>query len=492
MRSRPKMLRTDSRARTRPCRLALVLPLLAVLLVLPRSIYAQKSALQQRVAAAEAMGARTGIAVCDGEGRVLYRHRAGEAFAPASNMKLLTACGLLQGLGADFVFRTRCSVENGVLVLDASGDPNWLHQADAAVGGASVESEVFAKLASALRVRGIYSVRGISLRPGSFVGPTRPADWPADQFYAYYAAPTGPFLLNEGVFWLALQPGDGPQARVELLSPRCDMPLTGSVRVVGTKKGATYGAIDKGDSVRVRGKIYRKSPRVRIRTSMSDPTVWFERALRAALRTADVRIEAAAEPRNVKNVYVHETPLLPAIRRILEDSSNVAAEQCVRVLGATVRNDGSLVGGMQELEAQIAKLCGKVPEPCVLRDASGLSRTNRLTPGLLTVAMIQNKRSAGGGGDRAAALLDRLPVAGRTGTLRRRFGNSDLVGRVRAKTGWIRGASSLSGVVERRDGTRRWFSILMSYGQKPSIRNKDLKILQEQMVAAIDAMESAQ
>jgi len=57
---------------------------------------------------------------------------------------------------------------------------------------------------------------------------------------------------------------------------------------------------------------------------------------------------------------------------------------------------------------------------------------------------------------------------------------------VRAKTGWIRGASSLSGLVEREDGTRRWFSILMSYDQKQDGLNKDLKQLQEQIVQAID------
>ena len=82
------------------------------------------------------------------------------------------------------------------------------------------------------------------------------------------------------------------------------------------------------------------------------------------------------------------------------------------------------------------------------------------------------------------ALRDALPVAGRTGTLRSRFRGTDLVDRVRAKTGWIRGASSLSGVVTCADGERRWFSILMNYDRSRGGLNKDLKKLQEQIVAA--------
>jgi D-alanyl-D-alanine carboxypeptidase/D-alanyl-D-alanine-endopeptidase (penicillin-binding protein 4) len=85
-------------------------------------------------------------------------------------------------------------------------------------------------------------------------------------------------------------------------------------------------------------------------------------------------------------------------------------------------------------------------------------------------------------------LRDALPVAGRTGTLEDRFLGTDLVGRVHAKTGWIRGASALSGLVERRDGSVRWFSILMNYDPKKDGFNKELKELQEKIVAAIDKL----
>ena len=128
---------------------------------------------------------------------------------------------------------------------------------------------------------------------------------------------------------------------------------------------------------------------------------------------------------------------------------------------------------------------GQVPDAAVFADGSGLSKQNRLTPGLLVVAMVQASRGKAGPVLRAC-----LPVAGQSGTLTDRFVGTDLVGRVRAKTGWIRGASALSGLVEGKDGRVRWFSILMNYDPKVDGLNKDLKQLQEQIVRAIDTLDA--
>jgi D-alanyl-D-alanine carboxypeptidase/D-alanyl-D-alanine-endopeptidase (penicillin-binding protein 4) len=154
------------------------------------------------------------------------------------------------------------------------------------------------------------------------------------------------------------------------------------------------------------------------------------------------------------------------------------------VLGARTRRDGSLLGGNAALRDRLADLVGRVPEGVVIADGSGLSKENRITPGLLVVAMFQLQRKG-----LWSQLQACLPVAGRTGTLRKRFVGSDLVDKVRAKTGWIRGASSLSGMVELPDGELRWFSILMNYDRGRNGLNKELKQIQEDIVAAVAAMQ---
>ena len=446
---------------------------LAIAACLATSAAGQRGAIARAVQDAEARGVRTGVAVCDDDGEVLYRHRAAEAFTPASNMKLLTAAALLQGLGPDFKFETAFRVSAGELVVEAGGDPNWIR------GEADDPDKVFAQLVAALGARGVRSLRGIRLDPGFFTGPDRPSTWPQDQLYTYYCAPTGAFVLEQGTFVMRISRSGGRAAAARLLAPATGYDIRGTISEVTSRKGATYGAIDASGAVRVRGKFYRKSPAVEIRTAVNDPARWYEDALRHALRAGGVRVAAGAGAYEKGVVYRHRSALAPALRRILEDSSNFDAEQCLRVLGAETLEDGSLQGARAALRAQVVALLGQEPKGLQIADGSGLSRENRVTPGLLVVAMYELERRGLGG-----AFSDALPVAGRTGTLRKRFVGSDLVDRVRAKTGWIRGASSLSGVVTTADGARRWFSILMNYDRTRGGLNKDLKRLQEQIVAA--------
>ena len=436
--------------------------------------------LERTIQAAEALKARTDVAVADADGRVLFRHRAEEAFAPASNMKVLTAAAVLQGLGANHQFTTPFTLRAGRLVVAASGDPNWI------TGSAHAPEAVFAEVAASLQRLGVVAVRGIDLEAGRFLGPARPATWPQDQLQTRYCAPTGPFVLDQGTFAVAITAGRAGQAVVAIAGPRVATAVRGAIDVVETAKNAVYGAQDLGDAVSVRGRFYRKSPPVTIHTAVADPTSWYEAALRHALSSAGIRVDPNAAVTAADGpVLEYRSDLPAALLRMLEDSSNFDAEQCLRVLGQQRAGDGSLAGGLAVLQRQLVELVGELPAGVVLLDGSGLSKGNRLTPALLVTVLQASQRQGGG-----KVLLDALPVSGRTGTLDDRFLGTDLVGRVHAKTGWIRGASALSGCVVRRDGKVRWFSILMNYDAKQKVTNKDLKKLQETMVAALERLEA--
>lgn len=430
------------------------------------------------VAASERAGARTGVAVTDMRGRMLYRHRATEAFAPASNQKILTALAILDVLGSDFEFETRFELRDGVLVVEASGDPNWY------TGGEYDPAQAFDRVAAALRQAGVRAVRGVRLEAGPFQGPLRPPDWPANQLHLDYCAPTSPFLLDAGMYRVRVAGSGGGAPIVSVIAPAVDVDLRSELSAASGKQGPVYGAVDRGDSVIVRGRHGALRTPFEFAAVMEDPARWYERLLRWRLQAGGVAITETAMPGDDRQVLTVRTPLRPALARVLEDSSNVDAEQCVRVLGARLRGDGSLAGGVAALQARIEEKLGAWPKGAVLSDGSGLTAANRLTPGLLVAMMLTH-----GAGARDGMFRECLPVAGQTGTLSDRFVDSPLRGRVYAKTGWIRGASALSGLVEDEAGNVRYFSILMNYDPARGGFNKECKDLQERMVEAIAALE---
>lgn len=436
------------------------------------------------VAAAERAGARTGVAVVDRYGKLLYRHRETEAFAPASNLKIVTALAFLDALGSDFEFETQFWLRDGVLVVHASGDPNWR------TGSAHDPAAAFDQVAAALRGAGVRAVRDVRLDPGVFAGSAgveiaRPAQWPADQLHLEYCAPTSAFLLDAGMYGVRVQQAGGAVPAVAVFRPAFPMPAQHDLKACTGKQRPVYGAMDHGDYVKVHGRYGSLREPFEFAAVMQDPARWYEGLLRWRLQAGGIAVVGTAEVGADRLVANIRTPVLPALQRVLEDSSNVDAEQFVRVLGAQLRRDGSLAGGLAALRARLEKRLGGWPKDAVLCDGSGLSAGNRLTPGLIVAALLTF-----GAGATDNPFRDCLPVAGRTGTLEDRFVRSPLQGRVRAKTGWIRGASSLSGVLEDEGGNVRYFSILMNYDPARGGFNRECKELQERIVAAIAAMES--
>ena len=90
-----------------------------------------------------------------------------------------------------------------------------------------------------------------------------------------------------------------------------------------------------------------------------------------------------------------------------------------------------------------------------LRDGSGLSRLNRVTPEATTRLLARMSRAPS-----AALFRASLPVAGRDGTLERRLRRSHAAGRVAAKTGSFTHVSALSGYALTADGEPLAFSVI--------------------------------
>lgn len=93
-----------------------------------------------------------------------------------------------------------------------------------------------------------------------------------------------------------------------------------------------------------------------------------------------------------------------------------------------------------------------LPDGATVADGSGLSDAARLTCRAVTALLAA----------RSSDLFPRLPVAARDGTLVRRFVDSSVAGRLRAKTGTLAGVEALAGYAENTGGATLAFSFIIN------------------------------
>ncbi len=439
----------------------------AIMLVGSGHAQAGRSSLRALVAEAEKQGVRVGVVVRD-DGRSLFDYQAEQFFIPASNQKILTSAAAVLGLGDDYRFRTSFTVTDGVLVVKAGGDPNWV------TGTKMAPDLLLAKLASELKSRGCEALRGVRLDLGSFSGASRPQGWPQDQLDRTYCPPTGGLVLDRGCFQIELSAGRGSEAGLRVLAPLAGYPVKG--RITMSSRSSAHWIRLQGGAVRVSGRLNQKmKPQVLQATVHDAPSEVFEQVLRMVFAREGVGFAATAPARTLEPLVI-QASIGSALERILRDSSNFDAEQLLRVLGANTQGDGSFEGGIKALEVQLHRLVGPLPDGFVAVDGSGLSRGSRVSPALLARTLERALDGSFG-----AMFLAALPRAGKDGTLRRRFLKAPVASRVRAKSGWIRGVSALSGVID----ADRVFSILMNYDPDKQGLNARLKLIQERMVTAM-------
>lgn len=130
------------------------------------------------------------------------------------------------------------------------------------------------------------------------------------------------------------------------------------------------------------------------------------------------------------------------------------------------------LGGPGQVQSALASL-GIDPLSYRQIDGSGLSRYNAAQPSTF-VTVLKAMWSAPGGD----VFYRSLPVAGQSGTLKRRFRGTPLQGQVRAKTGTLRGVRALSGYLSHTDYGPVAFSIIVNQPGQSG----------EQMLRAIDSV----
>lgn len=150
---------------------------------------------------------------------------------------------------------------------------------------------------------------------------------------------------------------------------------------------------------------------------------------------------------------IDSPPILELVGQMLRESDNGTAELLLKEVGHRVAGNGSTEAGAMVAEATLADL--RLPMAGIdVVDGSGLDRGNRLTCDLLHDLLVQ--LDAGG------EVEGGLAVAGVTGTLARRFLDSPVSGRLRAKTGSLNNVASLAGYADTRNEGELTFALVLN------------------------------
>jgi D-alanyl-D-alanine carboxypeptidase/D-alanyl-D-alanine-endopeptidase (penicillin-binding protein 4) len=161
--------------------------------------------------------------------------------------------------------------------------------------------------------------------------------------------------------------------------------------------------------------------------------------------------EGVAPPGAQVVAAVESPPLTEIVGQMLRESDNTTAELLVKELGRQAGLGGSTEAGLGVVRQAMAD-AGLPADHVTMTDGSGLDVGNRLTCHLLAALLDrEGPASATGQG---------LAIGAQTGTLARRFLGAPAAGRVRAKSGSIRGVSALAGFVEAERGDVLTFALV--------------------------------
>jgi len=425
-----------------------------------------------RIISSSGGGAHVAVHVRDLEDGVTVFDRGGDHLLnPASNQKLLTALAALELLGADYRFETRVARLDDTLYLIGEGDP-------------SLQIDDLYNLAAELHGRmDVSSLRRIVVDDTAFstrrFGPGYDPDGPG----LSYMAPSGALSLQFNVLEITVRPGRWGEAAVVDVEPPCaHVRIESSARTGrGRPLSIDTARVDDQTVVRVEGSLPAGHAPVVARKRVADPGLFtgaaFADVLARISGEGPLPVSLGRVPTDATTLHVHRSAPLPSVMSPgLKFSNNFTTEQILRTLAWRLTGrPGDWRGGREVLERFWTAL-GEDPDLLVFENASGLSRTGRLTPRALVDLLALTARE----GSQAAAVLPALPASGRDGTLRKRLVRCD--GLVRAKTGTLAGVGALSGIVASEDGSRRLaFSILVNGG----LDSKRTRLLQDRVVLAL-------
>ncbi len=448
----------------------------------------------------ELASAMVGIKVASLQsGKILFEENANKLLHPASNMKLYTVAAALDRLSPDFHFVTSVyapakpnaeGIIHGDLTIYGRGDPSIAARFNNGNYFKGIDD-----LATRIAAAGIKRVEGDLVGDETyFAGPQYGSGWEWEDLQWWYGAEVSALTVNDNALDLSVKPGAQVGAPAVVTTGPPDPLLTIVNRAVtaarGTKRDLTVYRGLAANEVEISGSIALDDKGYSGGLSISRPALLFVYLLRSSLAQRGVTISGktrtvvspvssgatATEPsvsRLVEVATLQSPPLSMVAAQTLKPSQNLYTELILRTLGKVAAPSPTAVSPNRTSEAAgievvrtFLREAGINPSTLVLTDGSGLSRNEMVTAEATVQLLTYMRRHR-----YATAFRDALPIAGVDGTLKNRLKGTLAENNLRAKTGTLSSATSLSGFVRDAGGEDLVFSIMVNnYEEDTDVR----------------------
>ena len=399
-------------------------------------------------------------------GDTLFSINADVPHLPASTQKVLTSALAFDALGPQYRYHTdvlrtgtmKDGVVDGDLILRGDGDPSLSARFIGGKPDAAMDS-----LAIRVVRAGVRSVTGRVIGDASaFEARSIPAGWHPRILQDAYAGRVSGLSLNENLVWVTVRPTVRGSAAEAVLEPAtAAIPLRSTVRTVAGRGGSLKLARNS-NGISVSGTIGADVFQRSYSYIVEDPASFTTGAFLSALQRNGISVangmSLAKTPANALPVVSWESaPLETLITVMNRESVNVIAEHVFRAAsrGADRHGTGAATTADTALRALLQRSAGVVLGAVDATDGSGLSQLDRVSPRAMVQLLGWADKSSWG-----PLLHASLPLAGESGTLKRRMWGTTAQTNLHAKTGTTNDVVALAGYVTARNGELLAFALL--------------------------------
>ena len=402
---------------------------------------------------------------------------------PASVMKLVTTLVGLHELGPAYRFFTDVYADSepkdgrieGNLYLRGSGDPFLV-------------TESFWRLLKELRALGVQHIAGDVVVDSSFFDarPVYRGDFDGRPSRAYNVGPDATLVNFFATRFRFFPVADSDQIRIVVDPPLANLTIDNRIKVSSSRCSSKTRRIRShldGTSARPKvvfsGVFSSHCDHYELLRAVAEPIPYISGLFQAMWQEVggshSGKLRAGTKPAQaVRLQRLPSQPLAELIRYMNKFSNNVMTRNLLLAIGANAYGPpGTLDKGRRAIADWLALNDINAPELYV-DNGAGLSRQSRVSALSLARMLIANWNSP-----YMPEFVSSLPLSAMDGTLRRRFRNSALEGKVHMKTGLLNGVRSIAGYLQTHSGRR---IVLVSLQNHPGVQNQSGTEVQDALI----------